>query len=212
MEIQRVDPRSDSYSALLWDVVTNAHRYTPRPGDTVLDLGAHFGMFSLFCAARGCEVAAYEPQGIPFHELKHTAEVAAEIGYGHIWPHREAVWSTYRTVNLVAKLGGTSATASLIRTEGTLVDVVEAVPFDKLLNEHAWQCVKMDIEGAEWELLTKSKLLGNIGFLTVEIHNDILGPEKCEEIRLILEKEFRHINRLPNKNKPSETVAYFCRR
>lgn len=207
--IERVDPRSDSYSALMWDCITNAHRYTPRPGDKVLDLGAHYGMFALYAAARGAEVDAFEPQRIAYHELCHTAEVAGEIGFGSIHPFQRAVWSDHRVIELRKK--GSTATASAMRSDGELVERVLAEAFDELLFQ-TYQCVKMDIEGAEWELLTKSKLLGNIGFLTVEIHNDILGPEKCEEIRLILEKEFRHINRLPNKNKPSETVAYFCRR
>lgn len=213
--IKRIDPRSDSYSALMWDVLTNAHRYTPRPGDRVMDLGAHYGVFSLFCAARGCEVHAYEPQKIPFRELQHSAEVADEIGYGAIYANNLAVWSHDAEIELLLPLGlnPSTATASAARTHGVRSEAVNAISLDRALNfAPVWHCLKIDIEGAEWEVLRSSKRLGCVMFLTIEIHNDILGPEQCEEIRLILEKEFRHITRLPNKNKPSETVAYFCRR
>lgn len=215
--IERVDPRSDSYSALMWDVITNAHHYIPRTGDRVLDLGAHYGMFSLYCAARGCQVMAYEPQRIPFKELCHTAEVAAEIGYGSIEPIEKAVWTHNGYVYLDKAPGGTSATASIMRADqndGLASQRVECVAFDELLNRTGlwWNCVKMDIEGAEYEILTRSKHLDRIGFLTVEIHNDILGTEPGQTLRKHLEDEFGHVQRLPRKGYPEQDVALFCRR
>lgn len=214
MTIERVDPRSDSYSALLWDVVTNAHRYTPRPGDKVLDLGAHYGMFSLYAAARGAEVVAYEPQDIPFRELVHTSEVAAEIGYGQIFPTKMAVWSDHTALQLRIPMGKEStATATAVGDSGFRVTEVTAVPLDFALREQpVWDCVKMDIEGAELEVLRACKDFHKIGYLTVEVHNDILGRENADELADLLHAKFQKLSRLPNKNNPHETVAWFCRR
>src|SRR5438105_14553290 len=88
----RINTKSDSYEALMWDIICDAHRYSPKAGDRVLDLGAHMGLFSLYCAARGCLVCAYEPSVPTFKELSHQAEVAKEIGVGEIRAYPFAVW------------------------------------------------------------------------------------------------------------------------
>ena len=212
MTIERVDPRSDSYSALLWDVVCNAHRYTPQPGDKVLDLGAHFGMFALYAAARGAQVDAYEPQPAIYAELCHTARVAAEIGHGHIIPHHAAIWSHSTVLELNRAKDGTTATASAIRPQGDREAIrVRAEAFDGLMFQD-WDCLKMDVEGAEHEILITSQRLDRIGYLTVEIHNDILSSQQTREIYEVLRKSFPVVTCLPRKEKPEEAVAYFCRR
>ena len=212
-EITRIDPRSDSYSALMWDCITNAHRYTPQPGDRVMDLGAHFGIFSLYCAARGAMVNAYEPQSAAFAELRHTVEVAREIGQGCISAFQYAVWSKFETMTLSKKRGESTATASLVRPEGEPTESVHALEFDCILSvQPYWDCVKCDIEGAEHEILTTSKQLHRVNYLTVEIHNDILSSQQTREIYEVLRKSFPVVTTLPRKDQPEQAVAYFCRR
>jgi FkbM family methyltransferase len=217
MEIQRVDPKSDSYSALMWDVVCNAHRYTPRHGDRVLDFGAHYGLFSLFCAARGCHVKAYEPTPDTFTELIHSAAVASDIGLGSIEPIRAAVWSDSGIKSLWL-CPETSGSNSFMRGkyEGTF-ETIQTVSLKQALDGLIWDCVKMDIEGAEHEVLTKAGTddLELIRFLTVEIHNDILSFEQRAEVAQVLKQSFPVVDRLPFKIKGEPTdvaVAYFCRR
>jgi FkbM family methyltransferase len=212
MKPYRINPQSDSYEALMWDVITNAHRYIPLPGERVLDLGAHFGMFSLYCAARGCNVDAYEPSAIPFIELCHTAQVAHEIGLGYIRPIRKAIWN-YRGAALLLSMGESSAANSLITGSSNGVQKVEACTLDEALcGSDQWDCVKMDIEGAELVALQSAKQLDRVEFLTVEVHNNILPRDKCEEIGEILQANFSKIDRLPVKKHPEQTVAYFCSR
>ncbi len=212
MEITRIDPRSDSYSALLWDVVTNAHRYIPKAGDTVMDLGAHFGMFSLYCAARGCIVDAFEPSEVAYKELCHTAEVAAEIGLGSINTFKTAIWNQ-RGAGLLFKIGDTSAANSMTQGSSNEVEKVHTCSLDDALRmRDRWECVKMDIEGAELVALLDSDLLERIKFLTVEVHNNILPARECEALGIFLHNEFPKVDRLPVKKNPEQTVAYFCSR
>lgn len=177
-----------------------------------MDLGAHFGMFSLYCAARGCEVDAYEPADEAFKELCHTAEVATEIGLGHINPVKRAIWDK-RSAGLLFKIGDSSAENSMIQGSSNEVQAVETCSLDDALSMRGhWDCVKMDIEGAEWTVLTSATFLPRVKFLTVEIHNDILSGVQCDEIGVLLQKEFPKTNRLPVKKNPRQTVAYFCSR
>jgi FkbM family methyltransferase len=211
----RLNTKSDSYEALLWDVVTNAHRYTPRRGDRVLDLGAHFGMFSLYCAARGATVWAMEPASAAYAELQHSARVAEEIGNGRILPINVGVWS--KEADLIMRIcPETTGSNSVVRlgkdTETT--ESVQVMPLQHALGFSAWwDCVKIDIEGAEHEAICAGDVsFDNVRFLTIEIHNDILSVQQCKEVQHRLWLEFTNMEILPLKSDSSIAVALFCSR
>jgi FkbM family methyltransferase len=196
--MNRINPCSDTYSALMWDVITNAHRYIPKPGDWVLDLGAHFGMFSLYCASRGCVVESYEPATIAFGELCHTAEVATEIKKGKINPINKAVWSSDGRMFL--SLDPLTSAANKLATPSTEpCEFVQTVSLKTALRGRSWDCMKVDIEGAEWEVLTKASRrdLELIKFLTIEIHNNLLSKEQVDDLRALFSSSFRDVQRLP---------------
>jgi FkbM family methyltransferase len=209
----RENTKSDSYEALMWDVITNVHRYIPRLGDKVLDLGAHFGMFSLYCAARGCLVTALEPTYTSFIELEGNARVAREIARGEINPQQVAVWDSDGMVLL--SIDPTTTAANYVvgdRGEGV---PVHAVSLAGLLNMQDWDCVKMDIEGAEHRVLmnTHPDKLQRIKFLTVEIHNNLLAREQCVELRQRLTSIYSQVESLPVivEGKPTDQdSALYC--
>lgn len=208
---------ANSYEATLWDVITNAHQYVPKPGDFVLDLGAHYGMFALYSASRWADVVAYEPIYEAFQELEHTSRVADEIGAGRISAVNMAVWDKAGVIPLWKSDHKPcfSAMSRIPITESDVKSVImrqtRAVSFDDALGETRWACVKMDVEGAEHRLLTNCSKFRQIAFLSVEIHNDILAPEECDHIDALLRDSFSQIDRLPVKRNPAQTVAYFCR-
>lgn len=240
--MQRIDPKSDSYSALMFDVITNAHRYVPREFDSVLDLGAHFGMFSLYCAARGAEVVAFEPASAAFEELQHSSRVAAEIGMGAIWPMKYGVWNKGED-QLLYLCPETTGSNSIVRTIPIDADITTvstskferirvvslstALSADQMVAGRAiediqrkpsakmWSCVKMDIEGAEYEVLrtTSTHDLRRIKFLTMELHNDILTRDQCKEIDDLLRGVYSLVETLPVKVQGQATdqvSAYYC--
>lgn len=214
--MQRIDPNANSYSAMLWDVVTNAHRYTPKAGDWVLDLGAHFGVFSLFCASRGATVMAYEPIRENFLELQHSVDVAREIGAGEINAINRAVWDKMAIIPMW-RWKQKPCFSALSRGpvgEGALDSVsmyqAEAMAIKDVISTVQWACIKMDIEGAEHRVLMNCHKFKQIDFLTVEIHNDILSLDECDDIDALLRDSFGRVDRLPVKKNPTQTVAYFC--
>lgn len=194
----RIDPKSDSYSALMWDVITNCHHYVPKPGDRVLDLGAHFGMFSLYCAARGAIVVAYEPTPQSFGELCYTAAVAHDISPTSLEPVNCAVGGKtgYRKFFLSTE---TSAQNTFLnRADNGIVITVPVVDLKTALGSYKWDCVKVDIEGAEYEtfMAASSEDLALIRFLTMEIHNDLLPKDQIDELVARLEKEFPRVHKI----------------
>ena len=62
-----------------------------EPGDTVLDIGANIGLFSIWCADRGAKVVAVEPIPLTFAAL--SANAAAREGPGEIVPVNAGVGS-----------------------------------------------------------------------------------------------------------------------
>jgi FkbM family methyltransferase len=215
----RENTRSDSYEALMWDIVTNAHNYLPKVGHRVLDLGAHFGMFSLYCASRGCAVVAYEPTPDSFHELQHTAEVAQEIGRGWIETHNEAVW-TFTGEMLWRKHQITSASNRIalpsdVLEEDRAYSRISCVSLESVLAPKVWDCVKVDIEGAEYEVFTSLPLycFAKIQFLSIEIHNDLLSTTQCDRLRNLFGATFPFVERLAVKRGGHDTgrdSALFC--
>lgn len=203
----KINPQSDSYEALLWDVITNAHRYVPKPGDGVLDLGAHFGMFSLYCAARGAAVVAYEPSAEAFSNLIHSAAVASDIGLGSIEPVNAALWKNtgFEEFNLSDRSTGEN---SLLNREGTSWKTsVPTVTLNLALHDLYWDCVKVDIEGAEYETFKAASKedLEKIKFLTMEIHNDLLPVASVKELIALLENSFPKVKKMFVKKNGEET-------
>lgn len=211
----RENTRSDSYEALLWDVVTNAHRYIPTPGDRVLDLGAHFGVFSLYCASRGCNVVAYEPLPEAFRELQHSARVADEIGLGKIFPQDLAVWSGAQFVTLWKPADMPSAIGSVLPIPVSFINPsvwrVPAISLRTALGYADVDCVKVDIEGAEYEVFRAAEQqdLDRIKFLTLEIHNDLLPKERREELIAKLVAAFPQHEKISVKvnGQPTDDIA-----
>jgi FkbM family methyltransferase len=200
----------------MWDVICNVHRYIPKPGDWVLDLGAHFGMFSLYCAARGCIVSAFEPNPEAFSELVHKVAVAHAIGRGEIIAHDVAVWNQ-TGFGLLFKRESSAAHTMVPMGETVGQRCVSCFSLEQVLDGRIWDCVKVDVEGAEYPIFAEAsdKDLQAIRYLTMEIHNDILGAGQIRELKARLQESFRIVDRLPVLKDGVDTgqdSALFCRR
>ena len=69
-----------------------------RPGDVVIDIGAHIGLFSLFAASCSARVFSFEPFPENFSLLKEN--IARNNFQDRILPSPMAVWTTLGQVNL----------------------------------------------------------------------------------------------------------------
>jgi FkbM family methyltransferase len=135
---------------------------TLRTGDTVIDIGAHYGYFTLLAAelvGTGGRVHAFEPTRSTFGVLERNTR-----GHPHVTANDVAVWSQ-RTSITVTDLGprlsafNSVFSPRLSDPERQLPEArrvsVPAVPLDDYCSEHALRpaFVKIDAESAEHHIL-----------------------------------------------------------
>lgn len=148
-------------------------------GSVVVDVGAFVGLFSMKAAVFAGRVVAIEPSVANYRTLEHNI-TRNRFGNVELW--RAALWSSAGTSFLID-----SGTRSHLSREGgyavvttTLEEVVRRVGRVDLL--------KMDIEGAEYETLSRSDehTLNSIDKVAAEVHlNDDTEKQK---LKLLVEK------------------------
>lgn len=142
-------------------VVDRAYDRPPvavRPGDIVLDLGSHLGVFTRFALRRGAKlVVAFEPDPTNLACFKKT--FAEEIALGRVVLEEAAVWNAPGTLRLRRGEDQDSATGTVVasgtssapRPESNGV-IVRATTIDETVSRlklPSVDFIKMDIEGAE---------------------------------------------------------------
>ncbi|MET0274570.1 MAG: FkbM family methyltransferase [Phenylobacterium sp.] len=147
-----------------------------RPGDTMIDVGAHVGLHALVSArlvGPGGRVLAVEPQ--PYN-CERTMTNAAANGFRNIHVVCAAAGAESGTVVLRQQTGTDKARLTLTG-EGVndtgLTFEVPVVRLDELARRHSLQHVrllKIDVEGFEPEVLAGAReLLANLDNLVIEI-------------------------------------------
>jgi FkbM family methyltransferase len=199
--------KADSPEALMWDIVTDAVRYTPQSGHRVLDLGAHWAYFSLYCAARGASVKAYEP-------LKENYDRAVETlnsggCRGNVELINKAIWPQ-PTTRIWKDPDNTGAS-----TTGEVGDLVECDTLHQSLDGKIWDCVKVDIEGAERVIFRNlpKEDFGLIRYLTMEMHLHAMTREEENELLDTLRWGFPNVNAVVEEINPQNmgrTRVVFC--
>ena len=153
-------------------------RFTPKEGDTVIDIGAHIGRYTIVSSklvGKTGKVVAIEADLNTFQLLKRNV---ALNNLTNVLPLNIAVFSTKTRIKLYEQ----SASAkynSLILTRAKQTEKYAEINADTLdsilelneINQVNW--IKIDVEGAEFEVLkgaTKTLSHENISLL-IEIHN-----------------------------------------
>jgi FkbM family methyltransferase len=141
-----------------WKVRLPLYLRRIRPGDVVVDAGAHVGHFTRLFAARGARVYAFEPHPAAFAALAlRTRELP------NVTCINKAVWDAEGRVALYFHKSGSglewSESASLLAAKRNVDPAsfvtVEAVRLADVVAELApVRFLKMDIEGAEYRVLT----------------------------------------------------------
>jgi len=144
-------------------------------GDVVLDIGAHIGVVSIYLALRfpGVRILAYEPVKENYQRLVRNIEVNG-VALSVI-PHNLAVTGNGRDVTLHGELNRNSGGSSLWATDGA-VYTAHSVTLGDIFRTYALERVrllKIDCEGAEWEILPAAgKLLERVDYLVGEFHSN----------------------------------------
>jgi FkbM family methyltransferase len=125
-----------------------------RPGDTCVDVGAHWGYFSLLAAARvgsTGRVVAVEADPRVFATLERTLALNPELRVEALWAAAAAERGTL-VLNGFDEQGDNWGISSLATPQGGERFEVCAEPLDAILDRYALsevRLLKMDIEGAE---------------------------------------------------------------
>lgn len=167
-----------------------------KPGDLALDLGANMGVVSEKLVATGADVIAYEPDPFAFGKLQdrfagvpNITLVNAAVGVG------TGTVRLMRADNFAANPEGASVKSTIL-DGGRRIDAENAIEvplldFPTLLRDFARArgevaFVKMDIEGAELEILEvmhRDGLFAQVRCLVAETHErkfkDLRGRYKA---------------------------------
>lgn len=148
-----------------------------QPAMNVIDCGAHIGSFTRLALAHQAYVLAIEADDENFEMLLKNTE-----GYNHLKLLKAVLWNGKPTrflkdsergeLNKVSKKG-------ILMPTITLDQVVTHFKMEQI------DLLKMDIEGAEYEVLYNFKQLDKVKQITMEWH---YGSTKMAELIIFLEK------------------------
>lgn len=163
-----------------------------RPGDRVLEIGAGIGFISLLCA-RICgaeNVLSYEAN------LSLEPVIRGNYALNGLRPdlRMRAITVDGRPVTFFRSDNIVSSSTTDRGNDAERM-TVESDRFEDVIAEHGPDVVIMDVEGAETDLLTNSRLAG-VKHIVVEIHPHITGDEPVSKMLSHLkEHQFRQESR-----------------
>jgi len=182
------------------------------PGDVVIDVGAHIGAVSIITAKLHPQVRiyAYEPSSSNFAMLE--ANLAANDVH-NVVPVRQAVGGVAGTLELVWSPRQTAGASASLSAEGRqrMVDegwsreTVPCVTLDDVFAAHGIErCafLKLDCEGAEWEIARHARALERVDAMALELHAPL--SRQAEGVGA-LQQEFAAL--LTNRGRFPETVV-----
>jgi FkbM family methyltransferase len=144
----------------------------------VVDAGAHVGLFSLIAAQRAVRVVALEPNPINFGVL----EVNRRLNDArNLTALEAALWKTSGHVQFGASWHSTGGAVA-----DTGDQTVTATSLDELVSAHGEiDLLKLDIEGAEFEVLGATEALDHVGQIVAELHfrDPAAGQQLVEQLR-----------------------------
>lgn len=168
---------------------------------TVIDIGAHIGVFSVFAAKRGGNVAVYafDPDPANYALLLDNVEMNKSIGKVHTF--RMAVSGRKgkrRLVRSRASLARHSLFDNRYLNQGETQDIIEVectTLYDIFAENSIERCdvLKLDCEGAEYEILlnTDDSVLSRIRKITLEYHDGVVDQNHEDLLEFLRARNFR---------------------
>lgn len=175
--------------------------FFPRPGKRVMDVGANAGVYTAFCGIHGCKVTAYEPFPTAYDLVSGMVQRTGLTENVKVLPvaiwtyHGQVRYLGHKTPNedVTCYNGGVgSSGVNWTADDAHRSLTVPCIPFSEAIGSEFWDCVKMDIEGAEYEVLlaTPAEALKKIRFMYVEFHDwasQILHDETIDKLRAVFD-------------------------
>jgi FkbM family methyltransferase len=198
VQVARLHPevRRENFVGLAGDpymihdhIVDNICKYTPKKGHLVMDIGANVGVFTTYCALNGAKVVAYEPDfeaaSVLYDTLeKNQVQNLVKVTNSAVWIHTGTAsfyfWPGHSIIGTLSKVRAEECQ----KKDPGLRSTITTISLKDALGVEEWDCVKVDIEGGEFELFTDAgNELQQIKYLTMELHNDAV--DKVGHDRLV---------------------------
>lgn len=157
-----------------------------QPGDIVIDIGGHVGLFAMYVAKRwpGVKVYSFEPSPTNCERfIRNTTEFSDSIFLTQM-----AVTADGRDLELALSRGNTGGTSAYVKVNGHLREAAQSTTLDQIVagfqepfvgsSDVQIKLLKIDAEGAEHEILTTATCLHQIEYIAGEFHiNSSLAKE-----------------------------------
>jgi len=174
-------PGSISIDTVVWELLHDCYaldRIDFAPGNVVLDVGAHIGLFAAYVGLRHPDVLihAFEPFPANFELLRENVE---RNRVSNVRLHHFAISGDGRLLKMAAHPENSGGATCHSRTlTYCAADMIPSVTLDAVfdaLNIESCKLLKMDCEGSEYEILLASRSLEKVEYLSGEFHfNDLL--------------------------------------
>lgn len=173
--------------------------------DVWLDVGGHIGTFSVDISDKVKKVYTFEPEKENFEFLKKNIR---ENKKKNIVIFNKALVSNQDKERKFFLDGvGNTGGHSLIAAQGVQETTVQCENINKILKEYKINKIKMDCEGAEYELI-KTIDFKKIDELVFEYHFNLLGLAKFEELLAYLNNFFENVESTHSINPFGQCVIY----
>jgi FkbM family methyltransferase len=187
--------------------------------DTWLDIGGHLGLFAIRMARQFPKIkniVSYEalPHNVTFavENLKVNGVTNCEMVQKAIVPNDLETISFF--------ISSDSGKHSILPVKGREVITVPAININDAIRQSGATAIKMDVEGAEYELIKAIEDWSNIRVVIIEWHfNSMKSLKKgdsnarvnmFQEIIAILEKNFDVIRKVPGIEHGKNFITHFA--
>lgn len=158
--------------------------FQPFPGARVMDIGANAGILTAYWALNGANVTAYEADPVTYSILTgmlHENGLSVNAVHSAVWTYTGAIPFKGRDSELGESKGRNGA-IQVPQHDGfvgnlgqeQIMVTVPCISLTEAIGDRIWDCVKFDIEGAEFELLMhveSAVLRDHVRYMHVELHN-----------------------------------------
>jgi FkbM family methyltransferase len=157
-------------------------------GNIIIDVGGHIGLFAIYAATRwpGVAIHAFEP--FPPNSYLFDRNVAAS-GLQGIHLHRHAIAGCNKIITMTGSRHNSGGATSFSKKTDQVVENVTAITLDEVFAKEKIEIcslLKLDCEGAEYDILCSTAVLGRVKYLRGELHtNKALVQMGCDPRQIV---------------------------
>lgn len=157
-----------------------------KEDDIVIDIGSHRGYFAKLCMDKNCkQIHCFEPEPENFKHLVNNLK-----DYAYFQPYNVAVSNKKGEKNLIKLNSINTGLHSFYANTGVPIKVQTVSLDDILINFYKISLLKIDTEGAEYEILFNSKLLFKVHKIVGEYHSGLNNGNLEKLVEFLKSKNF----------------------